>query len=438
MKSESVLGSEAVSGANTSQGALRERRRLRICMVAYSFYESDPRILQYASALTGRGDTVDVIALRPDGDLCPYNCHKGVNVYRIQARKVNETGIFSYVSRIVRFLLRATLFLARMHRAHPYDVIHVHNVPDFLVFAAVYPRWKGVPVILDIHDVLPELYASKFKIGHTSVLFKLLTMVERLSASFAAHVIVANHLWRDRLAARSSREDKCTVVRNYPDPDTFTIQTTQKTDQSSRFICIYPGSLNWHQGLDVAIQAFATVADQMNDTDFHIYGEGPAKPSLIELARKLGMLDRIFFHEFLPIWEIAKIMARADLAIEPKRATSAFGNEALSTKILEFMALGVPVIASRTRTHAYYYDDSIVKYYDSDNPAQLAAAMVLFRHSPLLRQEQARRAACYAAGNNWQTRKEDYLRLTDALSAAGAVPAVSVSRTSAASGLSTR
>ena len=100
--------------------------------------------------------------------------------------------------------------------------MHVHNVPDFLVFSALSPKLKGTPVILDIHDLLPEFYASKFKISHASLLFKFLVVVERWSAAFADHVIIANHLWRDRLVARSSRGDKCSVVRNRPDLDIFT------------------------------------------------------------------------------------------------------------------------------------------------------------------------------------------------------------------------
>jgi glycosyltransferase involved in cell wall biosynthesis len=180
-------------------------------------------------------------------------------------------------------------------------------------------------------------------------------------------------------------------------------------------MCIYPGSLNWHQGLDVAIRAFASVAAEMGNAEFHIYGEGPAKPSLIKLARDLGMEKCVMFHDLLPLREVATIMGRADLAIEPKRATSAFGNEALSTKILEFMALGVPVVASKTKTHAYYYDESIVKYYEGDDPAGLAAAMVLMRHNPALGRDLARRASEYAAEHNWQVRKNEYLQLTDSL-----------------------
>jgi glycosyltransferase involved in cell wall biosynthesis len=328
---------------------------------------------------------------------------------------VNEKGLLSYAIRILRFMLRSMLVLRRRHREHPYDVVHVHNAPDFLVFAAAFPKWKGVPVILDIHDLLPEFYASKFKVRHDSLVFGLLTFVERCCSAFANHVIIANHLWRDRLVARSSRTEKCSVVRNHPDLDIFVAQTGQEQKKSHTFLLTYPGSLNWHQGLDVAIRAFASVAEQIPDADFHIYGEGPAKPSLIELASELKMEGRVFFHDFLPSREIARIMAATQLAIEPKRATSAFGNEALSTKILEFMALGVPVIASKTMIHAYYYDDSIIQYYENDDETQLAEQILRLRRDPALRYRLVANAKKYVQENNWDARKHEYLGLVDSL-----------------------
>jgi glycosyltransferase involved in cell wall biosynthesis len=395
-------------------------RALRVCMLVYSFYESDTRVMQYATALAKRGDIVDVVALGRDSNYPEFEVLNGVNVYRIQSRTVNERGLLTYASRIMRFFLRSTWFLRRKHREHPYDLVHVHNVPDFLVFAAIYPKWTGTPVILDVHDLLPEFYASKFKVGDGSFLFRLLTFAERCSAAFATHVIIANHLWRDRFAARSSRADKCSVVRNYPDLDIFIAQPSQEPCRNGRFRLTYPGSLNPHQGVDVAIRAFARIADQIPDAEFHVYGEGPAKPSLIELANQLGMQGRILFHDFLPSREIARVMAETDLAVEPKRATSAFGNEALSTKILEFMALGVPVVASKTKIHAYYYDDSIIQYYENDDEAELARRILRLKNDPDLRRRLAANAKRYAQENAWDAQKRGYLKLVDSLTHASA------------------
>jgi glycosyltransferase involved in cell wall biosynthesis len=386
-------------------------------MLVYSFYESDTRVLQYATALSKRGDTVDVLALRRDEHQPEFEVLGGVRVFRIQSRKVNEKGLSTYAKRILHFLFRSTWVLRQKHREHPYDVVHVHNVPDFLVLAALPLKLQKVPVILDIHDLLPEFYASKFKVSRNSLVFKLLKFVERFSAAFATHVIVANHLWRDRFVQRSASPRKCSVIRNYPDLDIFVANSARTETNNGRFLIVYPGSLNAHQGLDVAIRAFAKVADRIPDADFHIYGEGAAKPALIELTNQLGMQHRVTFHGLLPSAEIARVMATADLAIEPKRATSPFGNEALSTKILEFMALGVPLVASKTKIHAYYYDDSIVRYYENDDESALAECVLQMQRDPQLRAGYTSRAATYAAKNNWQVKKAEYLQLVDSLAA---------------------
>ena len=53
--------------------------------------------------------------------------------------------------------------MTRLHLKHAYDVIHVHNMPDFLVFSALFPKLLGAKVILEVQDVSPELMAAKAK-----------------------------------------------------------------------------------------------------------------------------------------------------------------------------------------------------------------------------------------------------------------------------------
>jgi glycosyltransferase involved in cell wall biosynthesis len=383
---------------------------MRVCMLAYTFYESDPRVGQYAAALTGRGDKVDVIALRRKGQP-KREVLNGVNLFRIQYRAINERGHLDYLYRVTRFLLHSAAVLARRHLAKPYDLMHVHSVPDFLVFAALVPKVFGAAVILDIHDLLPELYASKFGDRNT-VWHKSLTLAEKCSCAFADHVIVANDLWRERLVRRSTNSDKCTSIRNYPDPARF---RSHKETRNGKFLITYPGTLNHHQGLEIAIRAFARVADRMPGTEFHIYGEGPDKPRLIQVTKALHLEDRVFFHGTLSLNDVARVMVNTDLAVEPKLAKSFFSNEAASTKILEFMAAGVPVVASRTRIHAHYYDDSIVMFYDSDNEVDLAECIISLWRDPQLRDQMVSRASTYVQQNNWDAKKRQYLELVDAV-----------------------
>ncbi len=193
---------------------------MNACVVAYTFYESDFRVMRYAEALVDRGDQVDVIALRQPGAK-RREILKGVRVFRVQERLVNEKGKFAYLFRILKFLVRSSWFLARMHSRRRYDLVHVHSVPDFLVFAAFLPKLSGAKVVLDIHDILPEFYASKFSRGQKGVLFNLLVLVERISCRIADHVIIANHIWEQKLASRSVAPAKLTTIINYPDTTIF-------------------------------------------------------------------------------------------------------------------------------------------------------------------------------------------------------------------------
>ena len=141
---------------------LRNTRK-KICMVAYSPYESDNRIRRYAETLAKRGDQVDVIAISGADFEQPEKEINGVTIYRVQHREHNERSKWTYAWRLLRFLVRSSAALTRLHKQNRYDVIHIHNMPDFLVFAAWYPKLTGTKLILDIHDVVPELFANKFR-----------------------------------------------------------------------------------------------------------------------------------------------------------------------------------------------------------------------------------------------------------------------------------
>jgi glycosyltransferase involved in cell wall biosynthesis len=391
-------------------------RPKRVAMVSHSVYTSDNRVRRYAESLAARGDRVDVFALRRDRDASSQETIEGVRLFRIQDRAVKgERSKLAYLWPLLRFLLVASTRLSRRHLQHPYDVVHVHNIPDFLVFAAWYPKVTGVPVILDIHDVVPEFFASKFHVASAGTTRRLLMWMERASAAFADRVIIANHLWLDKYARRTGVDGRCTVFINHVDSKRF--RSIPRTRQNGRQIVLYPGGLQWHQGLDIALHAFKQVTRDLPKVEFHIYGDGSARESLVRLAAELGLNDRVHFFEPRSVQEIATIMANADLGVVPKRADS-FGDEAYSTKIMEFMAVGVPVIVSSTKVDRYYFNDSVVRFFEPGNPDALAHEMLLLLQDVELRKRLAAQAAQYAAAHCWENRKAEYLSLVDSLCAA--------------------
>lgn len=388
-----------------------DRPQRRVCMLAYTHYEVDNRVMRYAKALVERGDQVDVIALN-DGTRRPrYELLDGVNVYRIQRRLRNEQGKSSYLYRLCNFLFRSSCFLTWKQVQRRYDLVHVHNVPDFLVFSAWYPKITGAKIILDIHDLLPEFFASKFRKSGNSIYVRALHWIERLSARFADHVIISNHLWYEKITSRSIAKERCSVFINHVDSDLF---NRKRTRTDGKFVLLYHGGLQAHQGLDLAIRAFAKVHPRVPQAEFHIYGGGSSKPDLEALIGNLGLREKVFLRESLPAEEIAEVVANADLGVVAKRADS-FGNEAYSTKIMEFMSSGVPVIVSRTKIDKFYFNDSVVRFFESGNEDDLAEAMMGLISSPESRESLARNALQYALGNNWNSKKHEYLDLVDTL-----------------------
>jgi glycosyltransferase involved in cell wall biosynthesis len=383
----------------------------RICMLVYSFYESDNRVMRYARALVERGDEVDVIALSSGDDQPRFEVLDKVNVHRIQRRDRNEKGKFSYLYRLLKFCVKSALCLSRLQLKRKYDLVHVHNVPDFLVFSALLPKLTGAKIILDIHDILPEFFANKFRRSDDSFYVSLLRLMEYVSAGFADHLIISNHLWRDKITLRSVPADKCTVFINHVDTTVFNCARIRHDDP---FIMIYHGGLQRHQGLDLAISAFARIREQAPQAEFHIYGGGNVKPDLEALVAKLGLNGKVLFFEAMPMRKIAEVVANADLGIVPKRADS-FGNEAFSTKIMEYMAEGVPAIVSKTRVDQYYFNDSIVRFFESGNEIELAAAMLTLINDPESRAKLAVNAREFVALNSWDVKKHEYLHLVDSL-----------------------
>jgi len=376
-------------------------------MLAYTFYESDNRVMRYAETLARQGCRVEVVALRKSLQ-ASYERVNGVDIYRIQERHFNKKSTFSYLIQLLRFFIKSTVFLTKRHLRKPYDLIHVHSIPDFLVFATLLPRITGAKVILDIHDIVPELYIEKIGGSRSSFLFKILILVERASTGFAHHVIVANHLWYEKLISRSVPPEKCTVILNYPDQNIFYAKT--RLNPNGSFIVVYPGSLNWHQGVDTLIKAFGLLKDRLPEAELHLYGSGNNKPDLMNLSSALGLESKVLFNEELPLDEIVEVMRGADVAVEPKKA-GLFTNEALSTKILEFMSLGVPVIASDTLAHRYYFNDSQILFFKSDDEGDLARCLVFFKENKDLRLPLLKNSLDYIQDNCWQKKEGHYLRL---------------------------
>jgi len=384
---------------------------MRVCLVAHRFYEFNTHMRQFATAFVRRGDVVDVIGVGREG--APrYEAIDGVNVYRIQVRNIDERGPIDYLTKMVIFALRAARFLAFRHLKCRYDLIHVQSVPDFLVFSAIVPKITGTPVILDLRDLVPELYISRFSVPEQGMVVRLLKLMEKLSAAFSDHVIVANPIWYERIVGRSAKRSKSSMFWYYPDLTLF--HRKPEKAHGEKFVIMYPGTLNWHQGLDIAIRAFPGILREIPEAELRIQGDGAEKVALMALARNLGLQEKVRFLDLAPISEVVESMAEADVALVPKRG-SGFGNEAASTKISEFMAMGIPVVAAKTEIESRFFDDSVVRYFRPEDEQDLAEAVVSIYRDPILRDQLVHKSLGYVEKNNWHLKIHEYLDIVASL-----------------------
>jgi glycosyltransferase involved in cell wall biosynthesis/peptidoglycan/xylan/chitin deacetylase (PgdA/CDA1 family) len=389
-------------------------RHRRVCMLAYAQTESDHRILRYANALAERGDEVDILSL--GGETPPLNnsYFGSVWVRHLQTRDYSETSKWDYLLRILTFTVRSFVVLSYGLFRRRYDLIHVHNIPDFLVFSALIPRLTGTRIILDIHDLLPEFYECKFNAKGPLAEFTVecLRFVEKASAALSNHVIIANHLWYHKLIHRTVTPDRCTPFINYIDLSTFGPRRRERV--GGPFRIIFPGGLQWHQGLDIGIRAFKDFHARFPNSEFHIYGQGNEKSNLIALAEELGLSKVISFFPGVSASEIPGLIADSDLGVVPKRADS-FGNEAYSTKIMEYMSQGLPVAVSKTKVDQHYFSETDVFFFTSGSTTELAEAMWVLATDTSKRQHFREAGLSYVRQNNWEVKKLDYLALVDDL-----------------------
>jgi glycosyltransferase involved in cell wall biosynthesis len=389
--------------------------RIRVCMLTYSFYSSDARVRRYAEALACRGDHVDVLSLGAD-DENQHEVLNGVNVYRIQKRTKNEKSKFEYLYRMAKFFLISGFCLTKRNHKTPYDLIHVHSVPDFEVFAAVIPKLFGSKIILDIHDPMPDFYVAKFG-SHRKHFYNVLTYIERVSTMFSHHVITVTDYWMNKIAQRSRiPEGKASVTLNLPDIKMFNHKAYDiNRRKNSNFILIYPGTINKHCGLDLAIRAVNMARSDAPALQFHIYGSGTELNKMKQLVSELKMKDIVFFHKAVPLESVPEIMKNADAGIALLAGQGDYAQQALNVKLFEYLSMGLPAIATRTKSIEYYVGEGTVVLSDPNSVEDISRCIREIYENPRKREELQERGLEFIQHNNSEIQMKNYLDIVDRL-----------------------
>jgi glycosyltransferase involved in cell wall biosynthesis len=387
-------------------------------MLVHAYYDEDPRVRREAESLVASGRPVDVFGLRREGDPAQGEL-EGVTVHRLGVRRHQGAGLLTYMAEYVSFLVRASWALTKAHPRRRYALVQVHTPPDFLAFAALPLRLAGVPLLIDLHEAMPEFFRSRFPRASNPAVHAILRLTERVSVKLASAAVTVNPAMRDRLIEVAGvAPSKVSVVANSPSLDRFNASAMGRRafGEDGTVRLVYAGALTPTYEVDIAIDAVAELQTLRPElaVGFDVYGRGDAAGPLEDRARERGVADRIAFHGRIPIEDVPAAIGRADIGVAPTRRDP-FTDVSLSTKVFEYAAMGKPVVASRLPMVEQTFPVGTVATYEPGVAADLARAILAIVDDPLAREAAVERTAAIVAERAWNREAEGYVRLVDSL-----------------------
>ena len=392
-------------------------RGRRVAIVVHAVVPGDPRVRRQSDALVEAGHEVDIFALRQPGEAS----READGAMRIVRLPVNRTfvGFAGHMAEYLAFTAMAAWVLAQEHRSRRYDLIQVATVPDFLDFAALPEKLAGVPLLLDLHEDMPEFFRDRFAHPLLRPLMPLVTVATRASAAIADELITVHEPLRHLSIDRGVDPERISVVMNSADGRLFDPSSTVRRPfmADGRLRLVHHSNLQRIYGLDRAIEGLAMVRPGL-DWRLDVYGDGPWRPQVEAAIERTRTDDRVTLHDRVPLDELPRLLAASDIGLVPS-LPEPYLQYSLSTKLLEYAAMGVPTVATDLATFRHHFTDAALRFVPGGDPAALARAIESLVDDPAGTTAMALEAQRQAAAYDWEVQKAHYLSVVGRLTAHG-------------------
>ncbi|MGZ4966177.1 MAG: glycosyltransferase [Chthoniobacterales bacterium] len=381
-------------------------------VLLFSHYPADPRPRRAAEALAAEGATIDLICLRDENERME-EAFGNINVSRVPLKR-QRGGKISYVGQYSAFLLSCLAHLTMGSLKRKYDFVHVHNMPDVLVFSALIPKLFGARVILDLHDPMPELMQTIFKLPEDSLNVRTLKKLEKWSIAYADLVFTVNLACKKIYSSRSCPPEKIKVVLNSPDDQIFRPQLpngngANGSGENGTFDILYHGSLVQRNGFDLAVDALEEVRKNIPSARLTVCGERtPYFERVMEDARRRGLDANIRYLGVRNLDQIVEAIRACDLGIIPNHR-NIFTEINTPTRIFEYLALGKPVIAPKAQGIQDYFGERDLLFFDLGDANDLARKIEFAYANRSTLAETVQRGQEIYRAHTWTREKETLL-----------------------------
>ncbi len=381
-------------------------------MVVHARYPiGETRVQRQALALAAKGVDVTVICLREGGEPA-REVVDGVDVVRLPVSRHRGSGMGRQLAEYLTFFMLAFFRLGSLHLRRRFSTVQVHNLPDFLVFCALVPKLSGARIVLDLHDLMPEFFQARAGVPAGSFPARMIALQERWSCRFADHVITVTEGWRQTLSSRGVAPEKVSVVMNLADPEIFRPRPPPVHD-SSEFRVLYHGTFAHRYGVDLLVEAVNRLRGEIPGIRLRLLGDGELRSDLVVRIATHDLGGEIWLSDgMLDAAELPKHLAWADVGVVPNRS-DVFTEGILPTKLLEYVAAGVPAAVARTGMVKDYFTEDMVAYFEPGDMEGLVRTLANLHRDPESAARTAAGALRFQDENSWERMLDTYLSAVD-------------------------
>lgn len=347
----------------------------------------DRRVWMEATTLQKAGYEVSAICPQANGFDSEYEVIENIHIYR-HPLPPEESSVVGYLKEYGWAVYWQFKLARKIWQQKGFDIIHICNPPDLLFLTAVWFKvFHQVRVIFDHHDLSPEMYIAKY--GRKDIFYYGLRVAERLTYLIADKVISTNHSHLKVALTRGAKaKDEVFIVRSAPDLSRFhAVAKNYEYYQGKKYLVGYMGVMGEPEGVDYLLRIINYIVKSKKRTDIHfmLIGSGPAIEDLQMLAQELGITDFVEFTGFKRGAELLERLSSCDICVEPS-PMSEYNQNCTMNKILEYMALGKPIVQFDLREGRHSAEAASL-YVPPNDELKFADAILKLLESPELRQE---------------------------------------------------
>lgn len=343
----------------------------KILMIAYTNYPTDPRVIREAEALVLAGYDVDFLALKREGDP-NTEIINGVNVIHLNQLRYRGESNLQYLLSYLLFFFKVLAYSFKTLFSKNYKVVHVNNMPDFMVFAAIMFKLKGAKLVLDIHDPMPSTYRTKFGLSKKSLLYKIILYQERVSAWFSDKILTVHDLIKYEVLKNDGIDiSKIEVVANFADEKKFKFNNNYKIDDTINFV--FHGTIAERFGFERLLEEIYLIKDKKFTLTF--IGEGDYSKKLRDQILKYKFENVYFDNKFYAVDELYEILQRFHVGLVSYYISPAT-DYMLPLKFLEYFSMGIPALCVRNKAISYYFEDDDAFFFDLEKKGNLSKLII--------------------------------------------------------------